>query len=121
MIILVQIVLVLAVIIGAIALMRGGGNAKHQAVRRLLLLVFAALAVLSVFVPGLLTRLANALGIGRGTDLVLYGLIVAFMVFMASSFQRGRQLEARITKLARRIALDEAPPPDAAAGAENNG
>ncbi|EMY35669.1 hypothetical protein D477_003203 [Arthrobacter crystallopoietes BAB-32] len=121
MIILVQIVLVLAVIIGAIALMRGGGNAKHQAVRRLLLLVFAALAVLSVFFPGLLTRLANALGIGRGTDLVLYGLIVAFMVFMASSFQRGRQLEDRITKLARRIALDEAPRPDAVSGDKNDG
>ncbi|MGF9661405.1 DUF2304 domain-containing protein [Arthrobacter crystallopoietes] len=121
MIILVQLVLVLAVILGALALMRGGGNAKHQAVRRILLVAFAGVAVLSVFVPGLLTRVANLLGIGRGTDLVLYALIVAFMVFMASSFQRARQLEARITKLARRIALDEAPRPDAAAKEQRDG
>jgi small membrane protein len=116
MIIVVQIVLVLAVIIGALALMRGAGNARHQAVRRILLVVFAAVAALSVFFPGLLTRVANLLGIGRGTDLVLYGLIVCFLIFMASSYHRTRQLEARITKLARRIALDEAPRPDAAAG-----
>jgi hypothetical protein len=116
MIIVVQIVLVLAVIIGALALMRGAGNARHQAVRRILLVLFAGVAALSVFFPGLLTRVANLLGIGRGTDLVLYGLIVCFLIFMASSYHRTRQLEARITKLARRIALDEAPRPDAAAG-----
>ena len=84
--------------------------------RRILLVLFAGVAALSVFFPGLLTRVANLLGIGRGTDLVLYGLIVCFLIFMASSYHRTRQLEARITKLARRIALDEAPRPDAAAG-----
>ena len=119
MLIVVQIVLVLAVALGALALMRGGQNARHQAVRRIVLLLFAVLAALSVFFPGMLTAAANALGIGRGTDLVLYGLIVCFLIFMASSFQRTRLLEARITKLARRIALDEAPRPEDAAGPED--
>ena len=116
MLIVVQIVLVLAVALGALALMRGGQNARHQAVRRILLMLFAVMAALSVFFPGILTAVANALGIGRGTDLVLYGLIVCFLIYMASSFQRTRQLEERITKLARRIALDEVPKPDDVAG-----
>jgi hypothetical protein len=115
MIVVVQIVLVAAVIIGTLALMRGAENARHQALRRILLAAFAVIAAFSVFFPGVLTRAANILGIGRGTDLVLYGLIVCFLIFMASTFQRARQLEGRLTKLARRIALDEAPRPDAAA------
>ncbi|NKX53847.1 DUF2304 domain-containing protein [Arthrobacter mobilis] len=111
MIIIVQLLLFLAVVIGTVTLMRGAGNARYQAVRRILLAFFALAAALSVFFPTLLTRLANLLGIGRGTDLVLYALIVFFMLYMATSAQRTRQLEARITKLARRIALDETPKP----------
>jgi len=112
MIIIVQLLLFCAVVVGTLTLMRGAGNARHQAVRRILLTVFALAAALSVFFPALLTRLANLLGIGRGTDLVLYALIVFFMIYMATSSQRTRQLESRITKLARRIALDEAPKPE---------
>ncbi|MFD1214282.1 DUF2304 domain-containing protein [Arthrobacter sp. GCM10027362] len=115
MIIIVQLLLFLAVVIGTLALMRGAGNARHTAVRRILLMLFAVVAALSVFFPAMLTWFANRLGIGRGTDLVLYALIVFFMIYMATSFQRTRQLEARITKLARRIALDEAPNPAAVA------
>jgi small membrane protein len=115
MIIIVQLLLFCAVVVGTLTLMRGAGNARHQAVRRILLTFFALAAALSVFFPALLTRLANLLGIGRGTDLVLYALIVFFMIYMATSSQRTRQLEARLTKLARRIALDEAPKPEEAA------
>ncbi|NKX49458.1 DUF2304 domain-containing protein [Arthrobacter deserti] len=115
MIIIVQLLPFLAVVVGTPTLMRGAGNARHQAVRRILLTLFALAAALSVFFPALLTRLANVLGIGRGTDLVLYALIVFFMLYMATSSQRTRQLETRITKLARRIAPDEAPRPEEAA------
>ncbi|MHA7142257.1 DUF2304 family protein [Arthrobacter sp. Sr33] len=109
MLFIVQIVLVLAVILGSLVLMRGGANASHLAIRRILLLTFALIAVLSIFLPELLTGLANAFGIGRGTDLVLYGFIVSFMVFMASSAQRHRHMEESLTRLARRVALDETP------------
>jgi small membrane protein len=102
--IIVQIVLVLAVIIVSLALMRGGSNARH-------LVIFAVVAALSIFFPELLTMLARSLGIGRGTDLVLYGLIVSFMVFMATTYQRFRHMETTLTQLSRRIAIDETPRP----------
>lgn len=105
--IVVQLVLVLAVIVVSLALMRGGSNARHLAIRRLMLLLFAVVAALSIFFPELLTHVARFFGIGRGTDLVLYGLIVSFLVFMATTYQRFRHLEATLTKLSRRIALDE--------------
>jgi hypothetical protein len=109
--IIVQVALVLAVIIVSLALMRGGSNARHLAIRRIMLVLFACVAAFSIFFPELLTRVARLLGIGRGTDLVLYGLIVSFMVFMATTYQRFRHMEATLTKLSRRIALDETPPP----------
>lgn len=109
--IIVQVALVLAVIVVSLALMRGGSNARHLAIRRIMLVLFACVAAFSIFFPELLTRVARLLGIGRGTDLVLYGLIVSFMVFMATTYQRFRHVEATLTKLSRRIALDETPPP----------
>ncbi|MCU6480079.1 DUF2304 domain-containing protein [Arthrobacter sp. A2-55] len=107
--ILVQIVLVLAVILVSVALMRGGSNARHLAIRRIMLVLFACVAAFSIFFPAALTHLARLLGIGRGTDLVLYALIVSFLVFMATTYQRFRHMENDLTMLARRIALDEAP------------
>ena len=109
--IIVQIVLVLAVIVVSLALMRGGSNARHLAIRRIMLVIFAFVAALSIFFPELLTMLARSLGIGRGTDLVLYGLIVSFMVFMATTYQRFRHMETTLTQLSRRIAIDETPRP----------
>lgn len=105
--IVVQIVLVLAVVIVSLALMRGGSNARHLAIRRIMLVLFACVAALSIFFPGLLSHVARFFGIGRGTDLVLYGLIVSFLVYMATTYQRFRQMESTLTLLSRRIALDE--------------
>ena len=96
--IIVQIVLVLAVIVVSLALMRGGSNARHLAIRRIMLVIFACVAALSIFFPELLTMLARSLGIGRGTDLVLYGLVVSFMVFMATTYQRFRHMETTLTQ-----------------------
>lgn len=121
MLFIVQTFLVLAVVLGAVVLMRGGANAHHLAIRRLLLLVFAAVAVFSIFFPVVLSGVAQTLGIGRGTDLVLYALIVSFMVFVASTAQRHRRMEQAVTRLARRLALDEAPRPDGESAAQLQG
>lgn len=111
MIIIVQIVLVLAVMLVAFALMSGGSNARHLAIRRILLLIFAAAAVFSIFFPEILSTVASYLGIGRGTDLVLYAMIICFFVYMATTYQRFRSMEMSITKLSRRLALDESVDP----------
>lgn len=105
--IIVQIALVLAVVLVSLTLMRGGSNARHLAIRRIMLILFAAIAALSIFFPTLLTKVAQFFGIGRGTDLVLYGLVVSFLVYMATTYQRFRQMETTLTKLSRRVAIDE--------------
>lgn len=109
--ILVQLVILVAVILVSLTLMRGGSNARHLAIRRLLLVVFALTAAFSVFFPSALTAVARLLGIGRGTDLVLYAFVVTFLVFMATTYQRFSSMESSLTLLARRMAIDEAPMP----------
>ncbi|MBT1003037.1 DUF2304 family protein [Paenarthrobacter sp. DKR-5] len=116
--IIVQIVLVLAVVVVSLALMRGGSNARHLAIRRIMLVLFATTAAFSIFFPEVLTFVARLMGIGRGTDLVLYALIVTVLVFMATTYQRFRHFETSLTRLARRIAIDEAPRPYATEGTE---
>lgn len=111
MIIVLQLVLVLAVISFSVVLIRGGSNAKHMAVRRIMVLLFAVAAVLSIFFPQILTRMADFVGVGRGTDLMLYAFIASFLVYITTTHQRFRQLEGMLTKLSRRIALDEAERP----------
>lgn len=111
MIIFVQLALVVAVVASALVLMRGGTNARHLAIRRMLLLALGFAAALSIFFPQMMTTVASWFGIGRGTDLVLYGLVVSFLVTMATTYQRFRHTEIAITRLARRIAIDEAERP----------
>jgi small membrane protein len=88
-----------------------GVGQRSQAVRRIALLVFGVLAVASILFPETWTMAANFIGVGRGTDLILYMLVVAFFSFMATTFKRSRDADIRYTKLARRLALDEAVPP----------
>lgn len=104
----IKIVLILAIVLLATAAMRVPRGARHVALRRIGLVVFAVFAVTSVLFPDLWNWLARLLGVGRGTDLLLYALVLAFLGYVATSYQRFRGLETQITRLARRIALDEA-------------
>ena len=106
-IVLIQLVLIVVVVVVAARLFRGRG-ARTQAVRRLGLMLFAALAVLSILFPSVWDQIAKLVGVGRGTDMVLYALVVAFLSFTLTTYTRFRDFESRYTKLARRLALDEA-------------
>ena len=106
-IVLIQVLLIAVVVAVAARLFRSGG-ARSQAVRRLGLLLFAGFAVVSILVPDVWNRIARLVGVGRGTDMVLYALVVAFLSFTVTTYLRFREFEVRYTRLARRLALDEA-------------
>ena len=105
-IVLIQVLLIVVVVVVAARLFRSRG-ARSQAVRRLGLMLFAAFAVVSILFPNLWNRMAAVAGVRRGTDLVLYALVVAFLSFTVTTYLRFRDFEARYTRLARRLALDE--------------
>jgi hypothetical protein len=114
---LIQIFLLCGIAVVAAVVLRRAG-ARHQAIRRLALVGFGAFAVTSVVFPDIWNAIAHAVGVGRGTDLLLYGTIMVLLGYMATSYLRFRDLENRFTKLARRIALDEVPAPGHSAAGE---
>ncbi|MDR2252476.1 MAG: DUF2304 domain-containing protein [Bifidobacteriaceae bacterium] len=107
---LIKILLIAAVLAVGATLIRGHG-ARRQALRRLGLILFAVLAVVSILEPDWLTWAAQKINVGRGADLLLYTLIVVFFSYVATRHVRDARTQDKITALARRVALIEAPPP----------
>lgn len=58
------------------------------------------------------TRLARRLGISRGTDLMLYVLVLAVMQGFLIFYLRLRRVRRELTILVRRLAILEAPGAD---------
>jgi len=99
-----QALLIAAVLIVMARLLRSQGQ-RTQALRRIGLLFFAGFAALSILLPDLWNSMAQLVGIGRGSDLILYGLVAAFLSFVVTTYLRLREVEDRYTRLARSIAL----------------
>jgi hypothetical protein len=114
----IQVVLIAAVLAITVGLARGYSTSR-LALRRASLAGFVIAAIGGVLHPESLTWIAKRIGVGRGTDLLLYVLIVAFFGYVATRFAHDRRTEERFATLARRLALAEAEPPQvSAAGAE---
>jgi hypothetical protein len=111
---LIQLLLIAAILALAILLLRRPGSDSHLALRRLVFGLFALAAILSVLFPQWLTWVARLVGVGRGTDLLLYGLVVIFLVFVYTQYRRNTALQRQVTILARKIALLETETADAA-------
>lgn len=109
-VVIIQVVLIALVVLVVARLFRSRG-ARAQAIRRIGLVVFAAFAAVSILFPDVWTTIAQKVGVGRGTDLVLYALVVAFLSFTVTTYLRFRDLETNYTRLARKIALSDAPTP----------
>ena len=116
----IQLLLIAAIVLLAAFVMRRTGSDSHLAIRRILFGVFVVAAILAVLFPQWLTWLANLVGVGRGTDLLLYALVLVFLVFVWTQYRRNIALQRQLTLLARKVALLEAgaekdaPAPDAA-------
>lgn len=104
----IQIVLIIGVVAIGAVFMRGTGADSHLAIRRMLYGVFVLVAVLSILFPQWLTWVANLVGVGRGTDLLLYALVLMFLVFVYTQSRRNAAQQRSITLLARTLALLQA-------------
>lgn len=119
-------ILLIAGITGAVVFaLRGSNTGANQAIRRLAGVLFALTATIGIIFPDAVTWVANLVNVGRGTDLVLYALVVAFLYVCVALYQRVHHLEQRIVELSRAVALrdaaqthstvDDVPPPAGAA------
>lgn len=68
---------------------------------------------LVVLVPDLSTVVANAMGIGRGADFVLYVAVALLFYLVFRTYVVIERLEQQITQLVRQLALEDLEPEQA--------
>jgi hypothetical protein len=101
--------LLIAALMGASAFaVRGPTGPTNLALRRLVAIGFVGLGIVAVIVPNLVTWTAQLVGVRRGTDLLVYLLVIAFIFVSMSLHQKIHSLETRIADLTRAHALDSA-------------
>ena len=107
----VQVLLLIAILAVLLILVRRGHTVRGRAFKRLAFVGFLVATVYAILRPGDVTWVANRIGVGRGTDLLLYCLAMAFFAWAVNTYVRFRNLEARFAELVRAVALQNAQPP----------
>ncbi len=97
----------LAILLLARSVLRGVRGRRPQVTAWLGVVVWFWGAVL-ILHPGISVRVANFLGIGRGADLILYGLTISFLLAVFYFYNRFAAMETNLTEIVRRLALFEA-------------
>ena len=104
----IQIILITLFLASFVFFIRNARSSRVRASSKMLLVLFIVAGVVAILDPGALTRLAHAVGVGRGTDLLLYVTVVAFLFVTMAVYLRLKDYEKRLVKLARHVALAEA-------------
>jgi hypothetical protein len=107
-VILVQLILVAAFAAVFAFALRSRTAHSVSATKKLAFLLFMLVILVAVLSPGLVSEVANLVGVGRGTDLVLYMLAVMFCFYVVNDYLRSQDSRNQLHKLARRIAVLEA-------------
>jgi len=72
-------------------------------------LVVLGIGIVAAIDPNSTTSIARRLGISRGTDLILYVLVLAVLQGFLVFYLRLRRVRRELTILVRRLAIMEAP------------
>jgi len=104
----IKLLLVVGIALVAVSMLRNRNAMRFQAGKKLMLAAFAVLALAAVVFPDWLNEVAKSVGVGRGADLLLYLLIVAFLFVAMNTYLKFKDYDTVLTRLARRIAVDEA-------------
>lgn len=97
---------------------RSSLNSRSAALRRLSGVLLLCGAAVAVVWPDAVSHLAVMMGVGRGSDLVLYLLAVVSLFVWLSLYRRIHDLEHRLVLLTRRIALHDAEHPPTTVGSD---
>jgi hypothetical protein len=92
----------LLITIGVVQLLR------NRLLSRILIIVLAVAAVYFILMPDQLTAIATLLGVGRGTDLLVYLGFCGLLMLHLLSYRKTKKLEEQVAELNRKIALKEA-------------
>ncbi len=102
-----QLIFILFVAVVITLLYRSRDTARGRAWKRLFLIGFGVLLVVTILAPRTTSYVADFIGIGRGADLVFYLTSFALMLLAALVYLKFRRMDERIEELTRQLALAE--------------
>lgn len=105
---LIQFILIIGVLIAAGLAMKFLPGDRSLALKRIFALGFVVVAVLAILFPSALSAVAQFIGVGRGADLLLYIFVVMTLLFAVATIRAKARSDARVTDLARAVALMDA-------------
>ena len=108
----IQGLLITSIVALLVYLLRSRRSAQSKAWVKVGYLVFVLAGVYAVLRPNDTTVVAHWVGVDRGTDLMLYALIIAFSFTTLSAYMRFKDLELRYARLARAVAIEGAQAPE---------
>jgi len=101
------------IIIGLVLIALYAGTKRLSGLQILGIAALTAVGILFVVFPVISTRVANLLGVGRGTDLIFYLAVLGGLFVVSNFYFRFKRHEEALIALARRSAIEHAhePPP----------
>jgi small membrane protein len=108
----IQALLIVSVLALLVFLLRGRRRAKSKAWVKVGYVLFVLAGIYAILRPDDTTIVANWVGVDRGTDLMLYALIIAFAFTTLSAYMRFKDIELKYARLARAVALQSARVPE---------
>jgi len=104
----IKVILAFAITFIALWFLINRNTYKARAWKKIAMIIFTILAVIVVWFPNTSNTIAHKVGVGRGADLLLYLLALAFIFSTLSLYIKHKEDQRHIVILARRIALIEA-------------
>lgn len=105
---LIQVILIVIGVLTMVWFIRSERASAISAGKKVGLAFLGVVMIVSILNPGLLTWAAQRIGVGRGADLLLYTLTMAFLVYSLTQYTNRQKDREIVTRLARRVALLEA-------------
>lgn len=106
--IIIQFFLIAALIFLMFNFIRSRATTKTQAYKKVALTLFIMCAIVVVIFPDISTSFATLLGIGRGADLLLYGLTIVVIFQLLNTYIKDKEEQKKTNILSRKIAIIEA-------------
>ncbi|OBC04435.1 hypothetical protein A5784_12730 [Mycobacterium sp. 852013-50091_SCH5140682] len=108
----IQALLIVSVLALLMYLLNSRRSARSKAWVKVGFVLFVVAGIYAILRPDDTTVVANWLGVKRGTDLMEYVLIIAFVFVTLSAYLRFKDLELKYARLARSVALQNARVPN---------
>jgi len=117
---LIKVLLILSFLGVLVWAFRNRARVGLRAGTRLAAVVLAGVAIASIINPNIAQRTADFVGVTRGTDLILYLLIVVFIMTGVGTYFRFREQERRLVDIVRANAIRDAILSQGMPGGDNN-